>query len=661
MEITRRSAGRFKTRKRIAPGILEVWDEALQRPLAMKRGKAGDRLLHEARILGRLDHPGIVKLHETGLDEDGGLYYTMPLKEGRSLEDVLSATRIEIPRILTLLLRTCEAMVHAHARGVIHGNLSPVTIRVGRFNEACIMGWGSARVRQENTRVDEDIIRIGAILRRLLECDRREKEDHELAAVAEKAVTGIYSTMEGLVDDLRDYLEGRVVRSLGTGALLELKKWILRNKRLALTVILLVAFALAGLGLTSVVRARSNHQLEQSNRELESAEMLLQEEQARAEQKKREVLRLTDLKRIEKLITRAATLWPPHPDRIIAHEQWLDEANQLKDKLDGHCALLDEIRARARPWTAAEIEAAERSARNEEALGELDRRINAKLADSAEANQDGPNLSYYGELDVLLDEMDALKIEERFSLERVFDRTEDEWQHAIQALLVDRLTEFCDPEEGCMAGVQARLDFARTVEERTLTGPEAATAWDEALAAIADTAASPFYGGLRMKPQLGLIPIGRDPDSGFFEFAHLQTGEPPQRSPETGRLLITPESAVVLVLLPGGIFTLGAQSADPHGTHYDPLTECDECPLCEIHLDPYFCSKYEMTQGQWLRACGENPSRVTTALTHPVECVTWMDCTRVLQCLDLSLPTEAQWEFAARGGDIHPLVDRLDP
>jgi serine/threonine protein kinase/formylglycine-generating enzyme required for sulfatase activity len=262
--------------------------------------------------------------------------------------------------------------------------------------------------------------------------------------------------------------------------------------------------------------------------------------------------------------------------------------------------------------------------------------------------------------DNLAEEVAALTtlVNERRTYE--FDDPEQEWWNRSLSKLVGDLEKLRDPRTGLMNdvfaepfgwGVSKRYEFAKMIGDRSVTGPEAKRMWDEAISAIRS---SPKYGGLELAPQMGLLPIGMDPASQLWEFAHVQTGAPAVRGVD-GQLMLSEETGLVFVLIPGGKFWMGAQNK-PGAQNHDPQAESHEGPVHEVDLSPYFLSKYEMTQGQWQRIANVNPSgfrppsSLAPSLLHPVEQVSWQDCFDLLEDLGLSLPSEAQWEHGARGG-----------
>ena len=168
---------RYQIKQEVGAGgmgtILRVWDEDLRRNLAMKvmhgRGVGSSgaqhpgsgtgeidperlgRFLEEAQITGQLDHPGVVPVHDLGIDSAGRCYFTMRFVRGRELKDVLDLYREgkegwTRTKVLSVILKVCEAMAYAHSKGVVHRDLKPSNIMVGRFGETYVMDWGLARV-----------------------------------------------------------------------------------------------------------------------------------------------------------------------------------------------------------------------------------------------------------------------------------------------------------------------------------------------------------------------------------------------------------------------------------------------------------------------------------------------------------------------------------
>ena len=248
-------------------------DRVLHRQVALKILSApgetaglAERMRREAVILARLEHPGIVPIHDAGTLPDGRLYYAMKMVNGQRL-DVFRSTARPLPELLRVFQRICEPVEYAHACGIVHRDLKPQNIMVGKFGEVLVLDWGVAKVlghsetagaevgpfvetahgavigtegymapeqsAGESAGVDQrsDVYSLGRVLDFLIGGIRPPKR---LSAIAAKASAhdrpARYPDVSSLGADIASFLDGQPVSAYRENLFERVAAWVGRNK-----------------------------------------------------------------------------------------------------------------------------------------------------------------------------------------------------------------------------------------------------------------------------------------------------------------------------------------------------------------------------------------------------------------------------------------------
>ncbi|MDD7985456.1 serine/threonine-protein kinase [Lentisphaera marina] len=119
--------------------------------------------IKEARLNARLQHPNIMTVYDIGVDDNQEVFFTMKLIEGQELGDILKSLKeapsstFDLQRLLYIFLKICEAISFAHSKKILHLDLKPENIQVGRFGEVLVCDWGLAKdlnAQKETSEID---------------------------------------------------------------------------------------------------------------------------------------------------------------------------------------------------------------------------------------------------------------------------------------------------------------------------------------------------------------------------------------------------------------------------------------------------------------------------------------------------------------------------
>jgi serine/threonine-protein kinase len=287
------SSTKYKIVKELARGgmgtVYLAEDRELNRSVAIKvlntpeiTGDFSKRMVREAQIIARLEHPGIVPVHDVGTLPDERIFYAMKFVLGSRLDEY-AAQGATLRDRLRKFQAVCDAVAFAHAHGVIHRDLKPQNIMIGSFGEVLVLDWGVAKIfrpqidadfrrsicenprqfaaeetsdgtvigtrhymapeqaRGEIDQLDErtDIYALGAVLFFLLK--DQSKISKAARAICAKAMAATkerrYSSASELSADVGRLLDAEPVSAYRESAVERVSRWVSKNRFLVLLVL----------------------------------------------------------------------------------------------------------------------------------------------------------------------------------------------------------------------------------------------------------------------------------------------------------------------------------------------------------------------------------------------------------------------------------------
>jgi tetratricopeptide (TPR) repeat protein len=314
-------------------GMSSVWiaerlDGSPRRRIALKLPHLGGALRDMARrmererdLLGSLEHPGIARLYDAGVDAGGRPYLALELVDGVPIDEYCEARHLDIDSRVSLMLQTARAVAYAHSRSIVHRDLKPANILVDANGQVHLLDFGIGKLLEAGTGETSgdtqfagrlftpdyaspeqlrgeavsaacDVFSLGVVMYRVLSgrlpfaarsahaaendpgTDPRAPSSAATSTATRQALRGDldtivlkalkhlpaqrFASMSALADDLERYLRGEPVRARPDGAWYRLGKLARRNRRTVAAVAVTLVLALAA-GMALYLRQSTMH------------------------------------------------------------------------------------------------------------------------------------------------------------------------------------------------------------------------------------------------------------------------------------------------------------------------------------------------------------------------------------------------------------------
>ncbi len=636
------------------------------------------RFEQERQALARMQHDGIAKIYDCGTSERGQPYFAMELVEGRPLTTFCDANQVGLAQRLQLMRSVCDAVQHAHNKGVVHRDLKPSNVLVSGDADAPrikVIDFGLAKALGEKL--------VAATLF---------TEAGQLIGTPEYMAPEQADPLNTDIDTRADvYSLGVMLYELLVGELPFSTKEVRGANPTAMRRMLLDKDAPRP---STRLRARSNAKrdtlptLRALRSDLDWVVLKALEKDPERRYETPDAL-AEDLRRFlehEPLIAGPPSASYRLKKLLRRHRLAFAAAGAvMTTAITGAVVAIDfAIEAKAQATIAQQrssdfdlLSAVLHQERALEHKNQLYPATPSKLPQMRGwiAEECDALLTMRGAIAATIDKLAASKLDQSASAGST------EFLESALRTLLPKLDALSDLERPQVEQLVRWADYLAEIQGRDHANAPAT--WQQcrlAIAAADDVVASVRYRGVAIdfdnEAFLGLVPLGINPATKLLEFYDLRSAWDGTSDPQTipiprlatdGSIRVEPETGIVFVLLPGGEQDLGGQNEDPNAPRYEK-TQYALNPPCHIRLDPFLIARHEVTRAQWQRLWTWDRSESEPTFfrgdgkaagkgmypNNPVDNVSWHMADLLTSRHGMSLPTQLQWEYACRGGTTTP-------